>query len=76
MPITATITGAPLDSELTVARTNRCVSVLPLPYLIFPAFHRCSNPNSLDLYPSDLARTQALLVCFHRCMDLHAAMLP
>ena len=76
MSITAAMTEAPPDSELTVVRTNRRVSVLPLIRLIFPSFHRCSNPNSSDLYPSDLAGARAPLVCFRRRVDKHTAMLP
>ena len=76
MSVTAAMTGAPPDSELTMARTNRRVSVLPLIRLIFPAFCRCCNPNLSDLYPSDLAGARAPPVCFPRCADMHTAILP
>ena len=76
MFVTAAMTGAPWDSVLTVARTNHRVSVLPLIHLIFPAFHRCSNPNSSDLYPSDLTGARAPPVCFRYRVDMHVAMIP
>ena len=76
MSITAAMTGALPDSELTVARTNRRVSVLPFIRLIFPTFRRCSNPNSSDLYPSDLTGARAPPVCFRYRVDMHVAMIP
>ena len=76
MSITATMTGAPPDSKLTMSRSNHRVSILPFIRLIFLAFCRCSNPNSSDLYPSDLAGARAPSVCFRRRADMHAAMLP